>query len=108
MGTYRNLLRVPGVLNVTAAQLFARLPLGILSLAILLHVQGLTGSYALAGAVVASVGVGEAIAMPVTARLAGRLGVARTLATASVVNASGTVALAVSYTHLTLPTTPYV
>lgn len=94
MGTYRNLLRVPGVLNVTAAQLFARLPLGILSLAILLHVQGLTGSYALAGAVVASVGVGEAVAMPVTARLAGRLGVARTLATASVVNATGTVALA--------------
>lgn len=94
MGTYRNLLRVPGVLNVTAAQLFARLPLGILSIAILLHVQGLTGSYALAGVVVASVGVGEAVAMPVTARLAGRLGVARTLTTASIVNASGTVALA--------------
>lgn len=32
--------------------------------------------------------------MPVTARLAGRLGVARTLATASVVNATGTLALA--------------
>ena len=26
MGTYRNLLRVPGVVNVTASQLFARLP----------------------------------------------------------------------------------
>lgn len=94
MGTYRGLLRMPDVLNVTASQLFARLPLGILSLAILLHVQALTQSYAMAGAVVASVGVGEATAMPVTARLAGRVGVARTLMTAAVVNAASTLGLA--------------
>ncbi|BBY26991.1 MFS transporter [Mycolicibacterium sediminis] len=93
MGTYRDLLRVPGVLNVTASQLCARLPLGILSLAILLHVQGTSNSYALAGTVVASVGVGEAVAMPVTARLAARVGVARTLTAAAVVHATGTVAL---------------
>lgn len=93
MGSYRSLLRMPGVLNVTASQLFARLPLGILSLAILLHVQGLTQSYALAGTVVASVGVGEAAAMPVTARLAGRVGVARTLMTAAIVNAVSTLGL---------------
>lgn len=96
MGTYRDLLRVPGVLNVTASQLFARLPLGILSLGILLHVQGLTHSYALAGSVVASVGAGEAIAMPVTARLAGRVGVARTLVAAAVVNALSTLGLALA------------
>ena len=96
MGGYRGLLRVPGVVNVTASQLFARLPLGILSLAILLHVQGLTHSYALAGTVVASVGVGEAIAMPLTARLAGRVGVARTLTVAALVNAAGTLGLALA------------
>ncbi|MCV7420417.1 MFS transporter [Mycobacterium yunnanensis] len=94
MGTYRNLLRVPGVLNVTASQLFARLPLGILSLAILMHVHRLTGSYALAGTVVAAVGAGEAVAMPLTSRLAGRVGVARTLVTAATVNAVGTLGLA--------------
>ncbi|WP_231646010.1 MFS transporter [Mycolicibacterium mengxianglii] len=93
MGTYVRLLRMPGVLNVTAAQLFARLPLGILSLAILLHVRDLTHSYALAGTVVASVGVGQAIAMPLTARLAGRVGVTRTLMTGAVINAVGTIGL---------------
>ena len=50
---------MPGVVNVTASQLFARLPLGMLSLAILMHVHRLTGSYALAGIVVAAVGAGE-------------------------------------------------
>jgi len=94
MGTYRNLLRVPGVLNVTASQLFARLPLGILSLAILMHVHRLTGSYALAGSVVAAVGAGEAVAMPLTSRLAGRVGVARTLMTAAAVNAVSSLGLA--------------
>lgn len=94
MGTYRDLVRMPGVANVTASQLFARLPLGIMSLAILLHVQGMTHSYALAGIVVASVGVGESIAMPVTARLAGRVGVARILMTAAAVNAVSTLGLA--------------
>ena len=96
MGTYRNLLRVPGVVNVTASQLFARLPLGILSLAILMHVHRLTGSYALAGTVVAAVGAGEAVAMPLTSRLAGRVGVARTLMTAAVVNAVSTLGLALA------------
>ena len=64
MAGYRDLVRVPGVLNVTASQLFARLPLGMLNLAILLHVQSSSGSYAVAGAVVACVSVGEAVAMP--------------------------------------------
>jgi len=64
MRTYVELVRVPGVLNLTASQLFARLPLGMLSLAILLHVQDRTGSYAIAGAAVACVSVGEALACP--------------------------------------------
>ena len=42
MRAYAELIRVPGVVNVTASQLFARLPLGMLSLAILLHVQALS------------------------------------------------------------------
>jgi MFS family permease len=101
MGAYRDLLRSPGVVNVTASQLCARLPLGILSLAILLHVQVSTDSFALAGAVVASVGVGEAVAMPVTARLAARTGAARTLMIAAVINAMSTLGLA--FTEATAP-----
>jgi len=72
MRAYRDLFRVPRVLTITSAQLLARLPLGILSLAVLVHVEHRTGSYAVAGAVVACLTVGEAVAMPATSRLAGR------------------------------------
>ncbi|MBU8816622.1 MFS transporter [Mycolicibacterium goodii] len=94
MRAYLDLVRVPGVVNVTASQLFARLPLGMLSLAILLHVQQLSGSYAQAGAVVAAVSVGEAVAMPITARLAGRVGVVPTLSVAALVSGASMLALA--------------
>lgn len=94
MRAYLDLVRVPGVVNVTASQLFARLPLGMLSLAILLHVQQFSGSYAQAGAVVAAVSVGEAVAMPITARLAGRVGVVPTLSVAALVSGASMLALA--------------
>ncbi|WP_396922664.1 MFS transporter [Mycolicibacterium sp.] len=81
----------------TASQLFARLPLGMLNLAILLHVQSRTGSYALAGAAVACVSVGEAVATPVTARVAGRAMVA-TLVIAALANGAAMVALAFAST----------
>jgi MFS family permease len=91
---YLVLLQTPSVLSLTALQLFARLPLGMFSLAILLHVQARTGSYAVAGAVVAGLSVGEAVAMPMTARLTGVVGVAPVLLAAAGVNALATVALA--------------
>ncbi len=47
---YAGLFRTPAVLAVVASQTFARLPMGMLSLAVLLHIQAKTGSYALAGA----------------------------------------------------------
>jgi MFS family permease len=94
MRAYSDLIRVPGVLNITAAQLFARLPLGMMSLAILLHVHALTSSYALGGAVVACVSVGEAVAMPVTARLAGRAGMVPTLVASAAINGLSMLALA--------------
>lgn len=93
MRVYRDVLRTPGVLNVTASQLFARLPLGMLNLAILMHVQSKTGSYAMAGAAVACVSIGEALAMPVTARLAGRAMVI-TLIVAALTNGAAMLTLA--------------
>lgn len=94
MQAYRDLVRVPGVVNVTAAQLFARLPLGMLSLAILLHVRERTGSYALASAVVAGMSAGEAVAMPASARIAGRFGAVPVLLTCSITNGASMFALA--------------
>jgi MFS family permease len=98
---YAELIRVPGVVNVTASQLFARLPLGMLSLAILLHVQARTGSFAVAGAVVACTSIGEAIAMPMTSRLLGRIGMVATLVSAAVVN--GICMLALAFVHVPGP-----
>ena len=46
MAGYRELLRTPGVARIIAAQLVARLPNGMTSLGILLHIQQITGSYA--------------------------------------------------------------
>ncbi len=45
----RDLLRTPGVARMIAAQLTARFPNGMMSLAILLHVEQQTGSYGSAG-----------------------------------------------------------
>jgi MFS family permease len=102
VGSYLRLLRTPGVFRVTVSQLFARLPLGMLSLAILMHVSATTGSYAQAGVVVACVSLAEAIAMPVTARLTGVLGVAPVVLSAAAINSIGFVALALAPAHLFL------
>ncbi|MDT5068318.1 MAG: hypothetical protein QOK02_4473 [Mycobacterium sp.] len=102
MGSYLRLLRTPGVFRVTASQLFARLPLGMLSLAILMHVSQTTGSYGQAGLVVACVSLAEAIAMPVSARLTGRFGVTPVVLSAATVNSIGFLALALAPAHLIL------
>jgi MFS family permease len=93
---YAALARTPGVLGVFASQVFARVPIGMLSLAVLLHVQAETGSYAIAGAVVAFVSIGEAVAMPMTARLVGRAGRTATLSIAGALNAAALVLLALT------------
>jgi MFS family permease len=102
VGSYLRLLRTPGVFRVTASQLFARLPLGMLSLAILMHVSAKTGSYGQAGLVVACVSLAEAIAMPVTARLTGTFGVTPVVLSAATINSIGFLALALAPAHLVL------
>src|SRR6478735_11295938 len=74
MAGYRDLLKTPGVGRIIAAQLTARFPAGMTSLAILLHIQQVTGSYGAAGLVLAATSVGQAIAGPVTSRWMGRWG----------------------------------
>ncbi|MCA1307384.1 MFS transporter [Microbacterium esteraromaticum] len=79
MAGYRDLLRTPGVARMIAAQLVARFPSGMLSLAILLHVEQQTGSYGAAGIVLAAASVGQAVAGPVTSRWMGAWGMRRVL-----------------------------
>ncbi|MET0854270.1 MAG: MFS transporter [Microterricola sp.] len=74
MSTYSDLLKTPGVARIISAQLVARFPFGMLSLAFLLHIEQSTGSYGAAGLVLAATSVGQAIAGPLTSRLMGRWG----------------------------------
>lgn len=71
MSSYGELLRTPGVSRIVAAQLTARMPSGMLSLAFLLHIERIHDSYAAAGLVLAATSVGQAVAGPLTSRWMG-------------------------------------
>jgi MFS family permease len=67
------------VARIIAAQLTARFPNGMTSLAVLLHIEQVTGSYGAAGLVLAATSVGQAVAGPVTSRWMGLWGMRRVL-----------------------------
>ncbi|MBM7505472.1 MFS transporter [Agromyces aurantiacus] len=95
MGSYTELLRTSGVARIIAAQLMARFPSGMLSLAFLLHVEQQTGSYGAAGLVLAATSIGQAVAGPLTSRLMGRFGMRPVLITTLVVCTASVVAIGV-------------
>jgi MFS family permease len=74
MGVYGQIIRVPGVLVLLVATLLARMSIGIDGLATLLYVRQVTGSYAAAGFVVASLALGTAVGAPLQGRLVDRRG----------------------------------
>jgi MFS family permease len=74
VSTYGSLLRTPGVARIIAAQLLARFPSGMLSLAVLIHVERVHDSYGAAGLVLAATSIGQGIAGPLTSRWMGRWG----------------------------------
>ncbi|MFC9558934.1 MAG: MFS transporter [Agromyces sp.] len=94
MGSYSELLRTSGVARIIAAQLTARFPSGMLSLAFLLHVEQQTGSYGAAGLVLAATSIGQAVAGPLTSRLMGRLGMRPVLIATLAVCVTAIVAIA--------------
>lgn len=92
---YTDLLRTRGVARIIVAQLAARFPSGMLSLGLLFHVQGRTGSYALAGAVLAALSIGQALSGPATGRLMGRLGIRPVVLTTAVLSAVAVTTIAI-------------
>jgi MFS family permease len=74
VSSYTSLLKTPGVARIIAAQLTARFPFGMLSLAFLLHIERVHHSYGAAGLVLGAMSIGQAIAGPMTSRLMGVLG----------------------------------
>ena len=88
-------MRTRGVLRIIAAQLTARFPSGMLSLGLLFHVEDRTGSYGVAGVVLAALSIGQALAGPATGRLMGRLGIRPVIITTTVLCAAAVAAIAV-------------
>lgn len=91
---YRAVLRSPGVGWLLATSLVARLPVAMVSLAIILRVAHASGSYARAGSVTAAYVIGTGLIGPLLGRLADRVGRRPVLLVAATVNTSGLVAMA--------------
>jgi MFS family permease len=88
MATYIQILSRPGVLRVVSSQLFARFPFGLMSLAFVLHIQQISGSYALAGLALGLETVGVAVSGPLLGRWMGGWGVRRTLLVSAGISAT--------------------
>ncbi|MEX2972289.1 MFS transporter [Streptomyces sp. C184] len=93
LAPYRRIFAHPGTRAFTAANLLARLPMGMLSVSAVLMIAGSRGSYALAGAVTATGLAATALAGPWTARLIDRHGQARAAVPATALAALGSLSL---------------
>src|SRR3954453_20519771 len=74
LASYARILRTPGVAAIVFATLIGRLPIGISGLAILLYVQGVSGSFAAAGVCAGALALGSAAGAPLQGRLVDRRG----------------------------------
>jgi predicted MFS family arabinose efflux permease len=81
------LLSAPGARALLASSILARLPLAMCSIAILVHTQRLTASFAVAGLACSAYGVCGAVAAPCLGRFVDRRGQTRALAGAAMVSA---------------------
>ncbi|WP_327689182.1 MFS transporter [Streptomyces tubercidicus] len=93
LAPYRRIFAVPGTRAFTAANLLARLPMGMLSISAVLMIAGSRGSYALAGAVTATGLAATALAGPWTARLIDRHGQSRIAVPATALATLGSLSL---------------
>lgn len=94
MNRYRDLLTTPGVARLIAAQLTARLPSGMITLAYLIHVEQIFNSYGQAGLVLAATSGGQALAGPLTSRWMGRWGMRTVINTTLVISLISMAAIA--------------
>jgi len=101
VSSYSNLLKTRGVARIIAAQLTARFPFGMLSLAFLLHIERVHDSYGAAGLVLAALSIGQAVAGPLTSRLMGVWGMRQVITITMIICAFAISAIALL--PLTIP-----
>lgn len=92
---FRELFAVPGVLRVLISQLYGRFPFGMLSLAFVIYIQGVTGSYAVAGIALGAETIGASISGPMLSRWMAYFGVRRVVGWATVVTSTAMLGLTV-------------
>src|SRR5271166_625181 len=71
---YATFFRLPGVPRLLAIALVARMPVGMMSLSLLMHLRELSGSFAFAGSIVGTYFIAMAGSAPIQGRLADRRG----------------------------------
>ncbi|EFG47684.1 transporter, major facilitator family protein [Brevibacterium mcbrellneri ATCC 49030] len=96
LSTYRDILSLPGAWRFSFAGLIARFPMAILGLGIVLFVQGVTGSYGLAGILSAVYMVAQAIGNPILAKLVDKHGQSKVMVPVTYVHIAATVVLVVA------------
>ncbi|MDA0633034.1 MFS transporter [Nonomuraea sp. MCN248] len=96
IGPYRGLFTGPGVKGFVLAGFIGRWPMSMLGIGVVLLVEGLTESFAVAGAVSAVCSLAFAVAAPLSGRLADRFGQSLIIVPFAVVNALAVVALMLS------------
>ena len=101
MSSYVDLLKTPGVGRIIAAQLTARFPSGMLSLAYLIHIEHTLHSYGAAGLVLGATSLGQALAGPLTSRWMGVWGMRKVLTLTLIVCTASIFTIALA--PLTLP-----
>lgn len=85
---YRRFLRLPDTGVLLATALVARMPIGMLSLALLMHLREIAGSFATAGAVVGGYLVASALVAPILGRTVDRRGLSGVLTLTGIVQPS--------------------
>ena len=93
---YARVLRAPHVRALVVSSVLARMPIGMVSLALVLDVEHLTGSFGSAGLVTAAFAISAGVVSPLQGRLVDRVGQTRVLVPCVVVHSGailGVVAL---------------
>lgn len=90
---YRRVWRAPHVGALMVASVLARVPIGIVSLALILFVEDVKGSFAAAGGVTAAFALSAALLAPVMGRLIDRQGQTRVLLAGVTIHAAALVGL---------------
>ncbi|PTW90671.1 putative MFS family arabinose efflux permease [Microbacteriaceae bacterium MWH-Ta3] len=99
MKRYAELFKTPGLARIVASQLVARFQNGMITLAVLIHVQAATGRYAIAGLVLAAIAIGQAFSGPVSTRWMAKHGVRPVILLMAIVAAISLTALAILPVH---------